>query len=129
LVYLEAGVTYTLSANVKSGDSDDGEGVNAIFYINEGIAEGNISALRTYNNIKKEQRISCSYIPETSGEYSFRIESDTGPLYIASLKLEKGSEASSWCLDSVSTFSPNLSSNNFSWKFSPTQGMFIWDGN
>lgn len=121
LVYLEAGVTYTLSANVK------GNGADAIFYINEGGA-GSANALKTEDSITAEKRISCSYTPATSGEYSFRIESSIGSLYIASLKLEKGSEPSSWCLDTVSTFSSNLSSNNFSWKFSPTEGVFMYNG-
>jgi hypothetical protein len=119
---LEAGVTYTLSANVK------GNGTNAIFYINEGPAVSGIDRLHTYYNITNEQRISYSYTPETSGEYSFRIESDIGSLYVASLKLERGSKPSPWYLDTSSTFSSNLNSNNFSWKFSPTEGMFMWNG-
>jgi hypothetical protein len=122
LVYLEARVTYTLSANVK------GNNTNAIFYINEGDAMGGLEPLKTYDNITTEERISFSCTPEVSGKYSFRIESSIGSLYIASLKLEKGSKPSPWCLDTVSTFSSNLSSNNYSWKFSPTEGIKMWKG-
>jgi hypothetical protein len=50
------------------------------------------------------------------------------PVYITDIKLEKGIIATDWCAAvDENAMSANVS-NAYSWRFSPTQGMYMWNG-
>lgn len=55
------------------------------------------------------------------------IQRDEG-LKISSLKIEEGTLATGWRKSSRENMSCEANTNNYSWKFSPTEGMFMWGG-
>lgn len=48
-------------------------------------------------------------------------------IYIRAVKLEKGNKATAWTPAPEDQINSNVN-NEFSWKFSPTEGMFMWNG-
>jgi hypothetical protein len=46
---------------------------------------------------------------------------------LKSLKLEEGKTATVWSAAPEDSLSANVN-NNFSWKFDPKEGMYIWNG-
>jgi hypothetical protein len=50
-------------------------------------------------------------------------------LIISNAKLERGKTATQWSAAIEDNFvSTDINTNNFSWKFSPTEGLFMWNG-
>lgn len=60
--------------------------------------------------------------PSPSGTYSEYADS---LVYVKELKLEEGPSATQW---SVPALLSDVNTNDFSWSFSPTDGMFMWNG-
>jgi hypothetical protein len=53
------------------------------------------------------------------------------PIYITDIKLEKGSTATEWCAadeDLIDGLLPASVDNDFSWEFSPTRGLYMYNG-
>jgi hypothetical protein len=44
------------------------------------------------------------------------------------VKIEEGDVATEWSAAPEDSVSANVSTNDFSWKFSPTGGMYMWNG-
>ena len=86
------------------------------------------------NNLTKEQLDANSVcirffndIPDAEGNRT------KYPVYVTDIKLEEGTVATPWCLADEDLmeehgFLPASVDNDFSWKFSPTEGMYIWNG-
>ena len=49
-------------------------------------------------------------------------------LSFESIKLEKGTVATEWCAAEEDAMNSNVNTNNFSWKFSNSEGMLMWNG-
>ena len=66
---------------------------------------------------------------DTSDFYVFAYIVQNGTAQFRNLKLEYGNSATAWVPSSSDkTIASNINTNNFSWRFSPTEGMFMWDG-
>ena len=53
---------------------------------------------------------------------------DAKTAYIYAPKLEYGQSATEWCAADEDAVQASVNTNDFSWKFSPSEGMFMWNG-
>ena len=74
---------------------------------------------------------SWTYTPTADDTYIIRVNTygnGNSTVKFWDFKIEEGSIATPWCLSDEDAVQTNVNTNNFSWKFSPTEGMFMWNG-
>lgn len=98
-------------------------GNGAKYSFNEYI---DIKQANTYSRYSVTFTPTNSLATETRAMLAFYGTYNTGrTIAVKNLKLEIGAQATDWCPAIEET---NVSSNTYSWKFSPTEGMFMWNG-
>ena len=86
----------------------------------------NIKQANTYSRYSVTFTPQNSLATETRAMLAFYGTYNTGrTIAVKNLKLEIGAQATEWCPSVEET---NVSSNNYSWKFSPTEGIKMWNG-
>ena len=77
-------------------------------------------------------RKSWQYTATYTGKHQFRVntydKNSTKKLKFWDFKVEEGTVATGWAASTEGLVSSNVNTNNFSWKFSPSEGMFMWNG-
>lgn len=134
---LQKGVTYTLSFDVKADSNFSSYNLRIMPY---DTSSSSTCKIENQTGVTSEfSRKSWSFtIPDSAPQeqwYRIRIDNNgstngsAAALYITNLKVEKGSSATDWCpADEDGNAMQADVSNDFSWKFSPTDGLFMWNG-